>query len=525
MGHLRKARPYFARMPGVGLLLLIFSGLYSFSLVAESEAPRILEHSVRNLYIYHGDNLRLEVSAVGSDLNYQWSLVKGEGAERRFIRICSRANCVIRTKKWPLGNHQVELAVTDEFGGSFLDFYINVVPRPSEEIGLGDYQADVIPIEAGAVRSVTIQGIRDNVHDGSRFSQSLHQFLLEKDFAAKTGFTYSLWNEADYRDLSKEFLARLAARKIISFSLYGAFEYDSNVLRQSAREKIPEELGFSNGQRQAFHSLAKLEVRLWKAENHRIDLTATDERFTQLKPLRILGLDETNPISILDSEEQRIGLRYQFRGDAVDEEKASFASLEPYFRQQFIAKSSLERAYGLRLAVREHSFTGKPEVSAIMERRKDPKPDSASLIHPAIHELNLAIADLSSNYMEFHLVLLPIEKHNKLIRTYWNFAKIIHSSKAAKPFNYSQQTFGLKGQYAANMRHSFGADIALRSRFFLNDPLARLDRQSITGLEWSWFAKPYLSRVFRVELESSQSSLYEKTYNRLLFSMSGEFRY
>jgi len=70
-----------------------------------------------------------------------------------------------------------------------------------------------------------------------------------------------------------------------------------------------------------------------------------------------------------------------------------------------------------------------------------------------------------------------------------------------------------------------GGELGLRSRFFYDDPRARLDRQVMTGLEWFWFAEPYISRVFRLDLENSRSSLSDKSYSRIIFTMAGEFRY
>jgi len=493
---------------------------------ANQSPPQILDHSITNLYVYHEDTLRIKVTATGADLRYQWSWVSGEGAERRYVRVCSKRKCTINTKIWPLGRHTIELAVSDEYGASFIDYTLTVVPRPSQEILQRDITADHQEVEADQIRSVAAEGIRELVQDGSRFSQSLHQFLLGKDFDATSGFTYVTWNEPKNRQPAEDFLTRLADRKVIKASLYAGLQIDSNILRRSAADTLPESVDFDEQQRQAFHSLAKLDIKLLKNREHGLYLSAQDERFTVVKPLSILiGVNKASPLEALNSNEQIFALRYDYRSANQDEYAIRIINIEPYQRTFGLRGKKIEQGQGLRLEMIDRSFLGKPSMSLNIERRRDKNTLTAALIHPEIKELNLVSPDISGLYRELDLALMPVETYDRSIQAYWNIAKLEHSQDTAYSFNFNQQTFGVRTRYAASIRHTFGGDLGLRSRFFFDDPSARLDRQVLTGIEWIWFAKPSISRIFRLDIENSKSSLSDKSYSRFILTMAGEFRY
>ncbi|MFW7380205.1 MAG: hypothetical protein ACOH5I_15435 [Oligoflexus sp.] len=512
-----------------GTLFLIVLSTYFLCLPsqadADSLAPQILDHSITNLHVYHGDILRVEVTATGDNLRYQWSWVSGEGEYRRFVRVCNKRKCVINTKIWPLNSHTVELAVSNDHGAVFLDFNVTVAPRPSYEILPRDITADHQSADREKLRNVSAQGIRDKVQDGSRFSQSLHQFLLGKDFSAKSGFTYSTWNEPNHREQAKDFLTRLSDRQILETSVYAGLEIDTNILRRSDYSDIEELTDIKGSQRQAVMSDAKIKVNVFKQKKHRLYLFLEDERRTQIKPLNLIGVSETKPIEALNSIEQRYGFRYQMGNEDENNPSALTTGIEPYLRTFSLNENRIETARGLTLDAMSRTFQSMPALKLTYERRVDANSLTPSIIHPQIRELNLIAADLGGSYRELDLSMVPVDTYNRSIRAFWNIAKLEHLQSEAFRFNYNQQAFGLRAYYAANIRNSFATDIAMISRFFYDDPQARLDRQAIAAIEWLSFANPYISRIFRLDFERSQSSIEDLSYTRFIFTMSGEFRY
>jgi len=92
-------------------------------LLAEESLPEIEAYSQLNFAVHRGDTIKLQVDAIGENLDVKW-IKSGD-------ILCRELTCNIDTGNWGLGSHNIAFVVFNGKGSLFLKYKIRVLTVPS----------------------------------------------------------------------------------------------------------------------------------------------------------------------------------------------------------------------------------------------------------------------------------------------------------------------------------------------------------------------------------------------------------